>query len=73
VNRQLEVYIPFPHGLSLLKVCFATPDLGVWDDLLPAFGEFLTGIAFTPPSRPAISQDAGLTRAADDWAMKEFG
>lgn len=73
VNRQLEVYIPFPHGLSLLKVCFATPDVGAWDDLLPAFGKFLTGIAFTPPSRPRTDQDADRARAADDWAQQEFG
>lgn len=73
VNRQLEVYIPFPHGFSLLKVCFATPDLGAWDDLLPAFGEFLTGIAFTPPSRQRTGQSGDRTRAAEDWAQQEFG
>ncbi|MCH6163505.1 hypothetical protein [Streptomyces marispadix] len=73
LNRQLEVYIPFPHGFSLLKVCFATPDLGAWEDLLPAFGEFLTGIAFAPPGRSETSQDVDHTRAADDWAQQEFG
>ncbi|NLU72915.1 hypothetical protein HCC61_09540 [Streptomyces sp. HNM0575] len=73
VNRQLEVYIPFPHGFSLLKVCFATPDLGAWEELLPAFGKFLTGIAFTPPGRPRTGQNVDRMCAADDWAQQEFG
>jgi hypothetical protein len=73
LNRQLEVYIPFPHGFSLLKVCFATPDLGAWEELLPAFGEFLNGIAFTPPGTPKTREDGDSTRATDDWAQQEFG
>lgn len=73
VNRQLEVCIPFPHGLSLLKVCFATPDLEAWEGLFPVFGQFLSGISFTEPPKPKSEQDVERQQVADDWARHEFG
>ncbi|SCK48152.1 hypothetical protein H180DRAFT_04300 [Streptomyces sp. WMMB 322] len=72
-QRQLEAYLPFPHGRSVLQLLFTTTDVEAWEDLLPVFAEVLNGVSFNPPKKNVDSPENEPRAAVSDWARKEFG